>query len=296
MSLINTLTHLVTRPLNKTNKILAIARYVRWQVGSRLVPGDVIFNWIRNSKIIAYPGETGVTGNIYCGLHEFSDMAFLLHVLRRDDLFIDVGANSGSYTILASSVIGAKVYCFEPIPSTYLRLVNNIRVNNLEGERVVALNIALGDSSGEIDFSSDQDCMNHVIADGETTEYKTTVRVSTLNEEVKKPPFLIKIDVEGYETSVLKGAQNILKNNELCGVIMELNGSGKRYGYDESLILSMMTDCGFEAYSYNPIDRKFIPLNGKNFTEGNTIFIRNMERVLERIIIAPKIEIHGVSI
>ena len=95
------------------------------------------------------------------------------------------------------------------------------------------------------------------------------LRVSTLNYEVKKPPFLIKIDVEGYETSVLKGAENILKNNELCGVIMELNGSGKRYGYDESLILSMMTDYGFEAYSYDPIDRKFIALNGKNFTEGN---------------------------
>ena len=102
-------------------------------------------------------------------------------------------------------------------------------------------------------------------------------------------PFIIETE-EGYYY------ENILTNNELCGVIMELNGSGKRYGYDESLILSMMTDCGFEAYSYNPIDRKFIPLNGKNFTEGNTIFIRNMERVLERIIIAPKIEIHGVSI
>lgn len=52
---------------------------------------------------------TGATGNIYVGLHEFEDMAFLLHVLRRTDLFVDVGANIGSYTILAGGAAGAKL-------------------------------------------------------------------------------------------------------------------------------------------------------------------------------------------
>jgi len=44
---------------------------------------------------VARPGETGVTGNIYTGLHEFSSMGYLLHVLREGDLFVDVGANVG---------------------------------------------------------------------------------------------------------------------------------------------------------------------------------------------------------
>jgi FkbM family methyltransferase len=273
----------------------AIVRFLKWQIGSRLVPGEVIYKWVNDSKIISRTGETGVTGNIYCGLHEFPDMAFLLHVLKKSDLFVDIGANVGSYTILASSAIGARGYCFEPVPSTYDRLMTNIRLNDLE-EQVISLNIALGNSKGEIHFSSDQNCMNHVIADDEITKSKIIVNVSTLDEELKDTPFLMKIDVEGYETPALEGAENTLKNQELCAVIMELNGSGSRYGYDESKILSMMSNYGFKTYSYQPFKRQLINLEGKNITEGNTIFIRDMDRILERIKTSPKIKVHGVSI
>lgn len=295
MSLLNTLSHLVSHPLNKSNKLSAIIRFLKWQVGSRLVPGEVIYKWINDSRIVSRTGETGVTGNIYCGLHEFPDMAFLLHVLRKNDLFVDIGANVGSYTILAASAIGASGYCFEPVPSTYSSLMTNIRLNDLE-KRVTSLNVALGNSKGEIYFSSDQNCMNHVIAENEIATNKITVNISTLDEEVKTIPFLIKIDVEGYEIPALEGAKNILSNEGLCAVIMELNGAGNRYGYDESKILSMMTELGFKSYSYSPFERKLTSLEGKNRSQGNTIFIRNLERVSERIKSAPKIEVHGVSI
>jgi len=295
LSIANTLLHLINHPLNKSNKFAAIARFLKWQVGSRLVPGEVIYQWINDSKIVSRTGETGVTGNIYCGLHEFPDMAFLLHVLRREDLFVDIGANVGSYTILASAAIGAKGYCFEPVPSTYSRLMTNIRLNNL-GESVTSLNVALGNAKGEILFSSDQNSMNHVIADNEVAANKITVNVSTLDEEVKDTPFLIKMDVEGYETPALEGAKKTLANEELCAVIMELNGAGNRYGYDEDKILSMMSGFGFKTYSYNPFERQLTRLEGKNITEGNTIFIRNLERISERIKSAPKIDVHGASI
>lgn len=295
MSLVNTLKYIVNHPLNKSNKMAAIARFLKWQVGSRLVPGDVIYNWINDSKIVARPGETGVTGNIYCGLHEFPEMAFLLHVLREGDLFVDIGANVGSYTVLASSVIGARVYCFEPVPSTYDRLMTNIRLNSVE-EQVISLNIALGNSKGKIYFSSDQNTTNHVIADDETTKNKITVNVSTLDEELNDIPFLMKIDVEGYEIPVLEGAKNTLNNEELCAVIIELNGSGSRYGYDESKILSLMSNYGFKTYSYKPFERTLINLEGKNIAEENTIFIRDINRILERIKVAPTIQVHGVSI
>ena len=44
------------------------------------------FQWIKGSKLIVRNGMTGATGNIYCGLHEFADMGFVLHLLRPGDL------------------------------------------------------------------------------------------------------------------------------------------------------------------------------------------------------------------
>jgi hypothetical protein len=88
--------HIVNHPLNKSQKIRALSRFVKWQIGSRLVPGEVVFQWINNLKLSARPSEHVVTGNIYSGLFEFPDMAFLLHVLRKEDLFVDIGANVGT--------------------------------------------------------------------------------------------------------------------------------------------------------------------------------------------------------
>lgn len=295
LTLADTLKNIINHPLNKSNKIGALIRFTKWQIGSRLIPGEVIYPWINNSKIISRTGESGITGSIYCGLYEFPDMAFLLHVLRKNDLFIDIGANIGSYTILACSAIGAKGYCFEPVPYTFSRLMSNIRLNDLS-KSVVTLNIALGNSKDELYFSTDQNCMNHIIMNNEETENKIIVKVSTLDEELTEDPFLIKIDVEGYETPALEGAEKTLKNQELCSIIMELNGSGNRYGYDESKILEMMFDHGFKTYSYNPFSREIINLKGKNLSEGNTIFIRNKDRILERIKNAPKVNVFGTEL
>ena len=60
------------------------------------------------------------------------------------DLFVDVGANVGSYTLLACSVRGARGICFEPVPLTYQRLLDNLRLNDMT-ERVRAFNLGLSD-------------------------------------------------------------------------------------------------------------------------------------------------------
>ena len=220
-------------------------------------------------------------------------MAFLLHVLRTDDLFIDVGANVGSYTILACSAIGAEGYAFEPVPTTYNRLIENIRLNHLEN-RVKCLNIGVGSDNGSIVFTSDMDTTNHVLASEEQSENPIKVDVSTLDTILEnESPVLMKIDVEGYEMPVLEGATETLKNKTLHSVIMELNGSGNRYGFDEPRILELMFDHGFRTYSYNPLGRILLNLEGKKLTSGNTLFIRDESFVLDRLNSSPDIIIHG---
>ena len=139
--------------------------------------------------------------------------------------------------------------------------------------------------------------MNHVIAADETSENVISVKQSTLDDELDSAPLCIKIDVEGYETPTLQGGLNTLKNKGLCAVIMELNGSGNRYGYDEDKILGLMSSYGFKPYAYTPFERRLIPLKGKNtIGTGNTLFIRDRALIQERIKTARGIKVHGVSI
>ncbi len=293
MSLVGTLKFIIGHPLNRDRQITSVIRFAKWQLGSRLVPGAVIFDWINGAKFMVRRGETGLTGNIYTGLHEFPDMGFLLHMLRPEDLFVDVGANAGSYTILACGAIGARGLAFEPVPSTYARLVENIRLNHLE-ERVVADSRGVGAERGTVAFTSDGDSVNHALAANESSANAVNVELTTLDDALRdESPVLMKIDVEGYETPALEGAQETLANASLRAVIMELNGSGERYGYDESHILEMVLDHGFKTYAYDPLQRTLADLDGKNVESGNTLFIRNKAWVKERVMTAPEVCVNG---
>jgi hypothetical protein len=119
MNLFRTFAFIFNHPLTRQHRFSAFIRWLRWQLGSRIVSGSVVVRFVDNTKLVVDPGMTGATGNIYCGLHEAHDMAFVLHFLRKDDLFLDVGANIGSYTVLASGVVGAETICFEPVPTSF---------------------------------------------------------------------------------------------------------------------------------------------------------------------------------
>jgi FkbM family methyltransferase len=285
MSLYSTLKFIATHPFNKGKEVAALTRFFKWQVVSRLFPNPIVYRWVDESKIIIHPGDTGLTGNLYCGLHEFTDMVYLLHVTTAEDLFIDIGANVGSYTVLACAVRGARGYCFEPVPSTYERLMDNIRINNLS-ERVVALNLGLADREGELVFTADEDCTNHVVTSTSNDATTNIIKVNVLPLDKvlqDEAPSIMKIDVEGFEKLVLEGGGRTLTNKSLHSVIMELNGSGSRYGFEEEGILNTMIDHGFSTYAYEPFSRELKSLNRKNNLSGNTLFIRNEVLVKERI-------------
>jgi len=292
MNLFSLLKFITAHPLNRKNKFQAILRFLKWQFGSRLMPYPIIYSFTDRSKLIIKKGMTGATGNFYCGLHEFNDMGFLIHLLRKEDFFVDIGANVGSYTVLAGGHIGAKTFSIEPVPATYSHLVNNILLNQME-DRVTAFNIALGSQPGSINFTHSFDTMNHAAAEGETDIIK--VPVDTLDNILvgQKTPVLLKIDVEGFETEVNNGATQTLQRNELKAIIIELNGSGSRYGYDESIIHDGLIKMGFSAFLYDPLSRTLTKVN--EFGTHNTIYIRDLEFVQQRLKTAPKLKIFNTE-
>lgn len=295
MSLAHTIRFVTHHPLTEKHKVSALLRFARWQVLSRLRPNGVVYSWVNGTKFRARRGQTGITGNIYTGLHEFADMAFLLHYLRPEDTFVDIGANVGSYTLLAAGSVGASAVAFEPSPSTFRHLQENVRLNRME-DRVRCLNVGVGEIVGKMRFTNGGDAIAHVVADGEQAQ-AVEVQIHTLDSALQgKKPRLMKIDVEGYETPVILGATNTLSGTDPMAVIMELNGMGARYGFDESQILRRMHDFGFQPYTYKPFSRTIVPLDGKDSKKGNTIFMRGSPDAIWRVHTARRYSVLGTVI
>lgn len=288
MGMLNTLGFILGHPLNGKRKLASILRFAQWQIGSRLVGGPVAKRFVDHTRLLVGRGMHGATQNIYCGLHEFEDMAFVLHVLREGDGFVDVGANIGSYTILAGGAAGARCISIEPVPGAFGHLLDNINLNNI-GDRVTALNIGIGKERGVLRFTSGLDTVNHVLAGSEGGREAIEVEVERLDDVLSGfEPAIIKIDVEGFETNVIAGAERVLSRPSLCAVIMELNGSGERYGFDENQLHEHMLEYGFKTFRYLPFERRLVALNGKNAHSGNTLYIRNEEETSLRLARAPK--------
>ena len=149
-----------SHPLTQKSKLRALFRVLRWQIWSRFRK-ETVFPWIGGTKLVIERGMTGATGNIYVGLHEFIDMIFLLHFLRPGDLFLDVGANVGSYTILASGVCKARTAAFEPDPDTARHLMTNIQVNSLNNI-VTVYEVVVGAEDATVRFTLGLDTVNQV--------------------------------------------------------------------------------------------------------------------------------------
>jgi len=148
---------------------------------------------------------TAATGNIYVGLMSFEEQAFLLHYLQSSDVFFDIGANVGTYTILASKVCGARTIAVEPDIENYKMLMDNVRINNIE-DRVTAINAAVGSTRGSVKFTLGLGSTSRVLTNGETEVPCCDVPLIPLDEIARGlEPDVLKIDTEGYEYPVLAG-------------------------------------------------------------------------------------------
>jgi FkbM family methyltransferase len=278
------LNFVLKHPLNSDRKYKALGEWVKWHLGSRLVPGPVAIPFVNNTCLLARPGLSAATENIYTGLAEFEDMSFLLHILRPGDVFIDIGANIGSYTVLASGVCEAESISFEPIPSTFSMLQQNINLNGISG-RVELHNCGLGDNEEKMLFTKNLDSINHVVTSNELLGRCDLIEVPvyTLDKMLTRSPTLMKIDVEGFEAKVLAGGKESLSSNSLVAVIIELNGSSRNYGSGDDVIHETLLSYGFKPFSYRPLDRKVILNNSPNSHARNALYLKDHEDVEKRV-------------
>jgi FkbM family methyltransferase len=175
------------------------------------------------------PAADVITRHIYrLGAHEPVITRYLLENVRlgAGDIALDVGANLGWYSVLLNrlSAPGARIFAFEPDPRTYGLLLTNLAAN--EATRVTALNIALGAEAGSATLRRYKDSNNgrHSLIPGDDIAGSITVLLDTLDAFAAAQGIagqriaFMKIDVEGFEYFVLRGATQLLRqcDNIVC--------------------------------------------------------------------------------
>ena len=292
MRLTATLRFILEHPLNAGSKVDALGRYFGWQLRSRVFPGPQVVPFVNTSRLSIRRGRPGSTGNLYTRLHEFAEMGFVLHALRAGDLFVDVGANIGAYSILAASLPGVRCIAFEPASDTFALLLENVTLNDYSSN-VTAHRIAIGRERGEVSLTLSLDTVNHIASDGDSGVALESVPLETLDDALRgERPTVIKIDVEGYETPVIEGAMETLRDDSLMALVVEMNGSGARYGLDEHALDATLLARGFEPLSYDPMTRRLVPLPAEN-PSGNRIYVRDAKAMQERLSSAPAFTLPG---
>lgn len=276
---------LVTHPGAKGRAVSTLVRYGKWQLASRLLGQTYVMPWIDDARLYVSRGEAMVTHNLYTGLYEFADMLFFLRYLTTDDKFLDVGANAGVYSVLAGRVAKSEVLSFEPVPDTFRRLSENLRLNGLDAT-ARTVNKGLADRAGTLRFTTQRDATNHVCAPGEHVEGTMDVPVATLDDELARmqyTPTVMKIDVEGYERPVLQGAERLLASESLEVILIEMNDSGARYGWSDEEVSMLIRRQGFCACEYLVNENIVRPVSGYRSTQQNTLFIRHPDGVNQRL-------------
>lgn len=214
------------------------------------------------------------------GEYEPSTTALIQSLLKPGNVFVDVGANAGYFSLLAAKTIGkhGRVYAFEPAPETYKELVNNIHLNQFENIKTYP--IAASNYQGSIDFSIAPETHKglssfRTIAGSK----KLTVPTMQLDNVVDFPLEidLVKIDVEGAECRVLSGMNRIIRRCKPDFIIEISPAFLEEMGDSASLLYEMLIEHQYDPFVINgtTLDIHHSPLPNK--IQYNVLF-RNRER------------------
>ena len=282
-----------THPLSEGRRLGALLAALGFKLRTLCARGVQQIEWIDDCALYVGKGDYSLSASVYFGLSDFEEMGFLLHVARPGDVFVDIGANLGGWTILASGAVGCETVSVEPVESTFSRLVEQIEANHLLSN-VVACNFGIAEMEGELGFTTDLGTTNHVAQIGEcgSVETVTVTRLDNLKIESGRRVHL-KIDTEGYEMKVLRSGEKLLNSGEVSTVIVETNNYGAAYGHSNEEIHLFLHGLGFRKVNYNPLTRQLTVVDQvRPIFSDNSIYISDINGAREVVRQAKEYKIH----
>lgn len=280
---------ILSHPLAGRRPLRSFARMARWQLGSRLLGMPAVMPFVPPTRLLVQRGLSSATATLYAGLTDLADMAFALHLLREGDVMGDIGANIGVYAVLAAGVAGAQVVAVEPAPANVAHLMDNLRLNDL-ASHVRVVTRPLGERAQPCRVTTGRGTTNRILLEGEA-ETAAEMSLATLDEVFAgQPPLLLKIDTEGYECRILRGGAATLRDPACRALIVETGPHLARYGDTLEGLDGLLRGHGFLPCDYDPATRRLTGREGCN--APNTLYLRDLDFIRQRLATAPPFTIH----
>ncbi len=259
-------------PANRKNRMQAMQRLAIFQLRGHLLNRRTLASLGVSSRMWAQHRHWEASKVVYANPPDFREMSAWRRVLGPGDLFIDVGANVGSYTLWAAE-LGAEVISFEPAPESLKLLRENIDLNGYE---VKVIQAAAGAACGSANLTTGLGSANRLEPGGDTECPVVTID-SIVGDSVIAG---MKIDVEGFEIDVLRGCARALAEGRVKILQLEWNWTCQRaVGTDRKPVAKLLADYGYDLYRPD-LTGRLVPLDDLNF--GDDVFARRPEPPLDR--------------
>lgn len=209
------------------------------------------------------------------GTYEKEISQYVKSSLKPGDTFIDIGANSGYYSLLASIIVGddGMVLAFEPYPETFNRLIKNLNLNGTDNVRAYNMALSSYDGKGMLNVSRSSDGLNSMKAIP-LIKYSVEIEVRKLDTvlEFKKDVKMIKIDAEGSELDIIKGASRIIAESKDLKIIFEINNKSQ----ESQSIIDKLSTLGFSSFTLanGELSRRVSNTNEIPVGIGNLVSLR----------------------
>lgn len=233
----------VDHPANRGHALGAVSHYLTCEIRARITGKPVVVKLGDRSSVLAYLHRGGSWRAVIGNPPDAPEMRAWRRILRHDDLFVDVGAHVGLYTLWALDA-DASVIAIEPNPDAVGQLRANLALNDFTGEVVEA---AVGATPGRMAMTGEDLLRQRLVLDGSASSTAVTVDVRVLDDVLGDRVVRgLKIDVEGAERLVLEGASRLLSDGRVDVMQLEWNDcSVGLLGEDREPLARMLEDLGY---------------------------------------------------
>jgi FkbM family methyltransferase len=261
--MIRSLISLSKSPYNKKHFLFAVYRFIYWKLIRLFKLKNIKYKIWGDRKLYLNYDSFQCMWIMYNYIVDWEEFNLIKDYLKDNDNVADVGSNMGYYSIWMSKFISknGRIHSFEPDSGNFLKLQNNVLLNNASN---INLNkLALSDVDGELFFTTGLDGENHISGQATSTTAKIFSKCfDTYAKENSIDHFAyVKVDIEGFEYYFLKGALNLLSAKKIDILQLELNDQIKNSGRSIEEVIEFLNKNDYYLCKYDTAEKKLIPID-----------------------------------